>query len=190
MCLLSLSQSVLSPRPIRIASLRAIGNIRPANDQTKAEKDFLFTATRTKAGDDLPPYYLVYFLLVDLLGFPNLGQSEKIAWSIPIDVDGEAFYDRELREARAQRLELEQQLCATTVVVDFQVDAKAIAAAVRKGLAMATPEQHQTLLRGIIRKVRYHAGGVEIEFSVPIAPAGAQYCQQQQLTAGACGGRG
>jgi hypothetical protein len=77
--------------PVRAAALRAIGHIRPATDETKAEKDFLFTAKQTKAGDDLPPYYLVYFLLVDLLGFPNLGKAEKIAWSVPIDFHGEAF---------------------------------------------------------------------------------------------------
>jgi hypothetical protein len=76
---------------IRASALRAIGNIRAANSQTNAEKDFLFTATQTKAGDGLPPYYLVYFLLVDFLGFPNLGKWEKIAWSVPIDFNGEPF---------------------------------------------------------------------------------------------------
>jgi hypothetical protein len=39
----------------------------------------------------LPPYYVVYFLLVDLLGFENLGRFEKIAWSVPVDLDGRAF---------------------------------------------------------------------------------------------------
>ena len=42
-------------------------------------------------GADLPPYYLVYFLLVDLLGFKNLGKFEKVAWSVPVDLDGRAF---------------------------------------------------------------------------------------------------
>jgi hypothetical protein len=46
---------------------------------------------RTKAGRELPPYYLVYFLLVELLGFENLGQFEKIAWSVPVDFNGRAF---------------------------------------------------------------------------------------------------
>jgi len=77
--------------PVRDCALRAIGNIRAANSQTKAEKDFHFTATQTKAGDDLPPYFLVYFLLVDLLGFPNLGAWEKLAWSVPVEFDGEPF---------------------------------------------------------------------------------------------------
>jgi DNA-binding transcriptional LysR family regulator len=43
-----------------------------------------------QAGRTLPPYYLVYFLLVDFLGFRDVGQSEKVAWSVPV-MDGEAF---------------------------------------------------------------------------------------------------
>ncbi|ACX94966.1 hypothetical protein [Halothiobacillus neapolitanus] len=58
---------------------------------TKAEKDFLFTASRTDAGRGLPSYYLVYFLFVDLLGYKNLGQFEKVAWSVPIDYNGTAY---------------------------------------------------------------------------------------------------
>lgn len=58
---------------------------------TKAEKNFLFTADRTDAGRSLPPYYLVYFLFVDLLGYKNLGQFEKISWSVPIDYNGTAY---------------------------------------------------------------------------------------------------
>jgi hypothetical protein len=77
--------------PVRAAALQALGRVRAASSQTKAAKDFLFTAMRTKAGEGLPAYYLVYFLLVDLLGFPNLGRWEKIAWSVPIEFDDEAF---------------------------------------------------------------------------------------------------
>lgn len=58
---------------------------------TKAEKDFLFTAERTDAGRALPPYYLVYFLFVNLLSYKNLGRFEKVAWSIPIDDNGTAY---------------------------------------------------------------------------------------------------
>jgi len=59
--------------------------------KTKAEKNFLHTAQRTDAGRELPPYYLCYFLLVDLMGFKNLGQFEKISWSVPIDYKGTAY---------------------------------------------------------------------------------------------------
>lgn len=76
---------------IRKVALQSIYPIRPANEGTKADEHFLFKAKRTDAGRELPPYYLVYFLLVDLLGFRNLGQFEKIAWSIPIDFEGRAF---------------------------------------------------------------------------------------------------
>ncbi len=71
--------------------MRVIKPIKPANDSTQAEKDFLFAAKRTQAGRSLPPYYLVYFLFVDLLGFKNLGQCEKVSWSVPIDYRGRAF---------------------------------------------------------------------------------------------------
>jgi hypothetical protein len=77
--------------PIREAARRVILPIKPVTSATEAEKNFLFTARMTNAGRKLPPYYLVYFLFVDLLGFPNLGRSEKLAWSVPIDFDGVAY---------------------------------------------------------------------------------------------------
>ncbi len=77
--------------PIRQAALRALGPVRPAGLNTLADHKFLFTAQRTEAGRDLPAYYLVYFLLVDFLGFKNLGQFEKVSWSVPIDFNGRAF---------------------------------------------------------------------------------------------------
>ena len=47
-----------------------------------------FWGSRSNAGRSLPPYYLVYFLLVKLLGFRDLGRFEKVAFSIPIQIDG------------------------------------------------------------------------------------------------------
>lgn len=76
---------------IRDKATRAIAPVKPAGVSTEAEPHFLFNAKRTNAGRQLPPYYLVYFLLVDLLGFENLGQFEKISWSVPIDFKGRAF---------------------------------------------------------------------------------------------------
>jgi hypothetical protein len=58
----------------------------------KAKNNLLFTAYRTDAGRSLPPYYLVYFLFVDLLGYENLGQFEKTAWSVPIDYNGTTYF--------------------------------------------------------------------------------------------------
>lgn len=77
--------------PMREAALRAIQPLRPANESTRTDGQFLFSAGRTKAGQQLPPYHLVYFLLVDLLGFRDLGQWEKVAWSVPVDYKGKAF---------------------------------------------------------------------------------------------------
>lgn len=77
--------------PIRQAALRALGPVKSADSNTQASGSFLFTAQRTEASRELPPYYLIYFLLIDLLGFENLGRFEKIAWSIPIDFGGRAF---------------------------------------------------------------------------------------------------
>lgn len=76
---------------IRMMAKRTLGPIRPTDESTKADKHFLFNGKQTDAGKQLPPYYLVYFLLVDLLGFKNLGRFEKIDWSIPIDFNGQAY---------------------------------------------------------------------------------------------------
>jgi hypothetical protein len=77
--------------PVRDAARRALGPIIPATSDSCADKNFLFDAKRTNAGRELPPYYLVYFLLVELLGFKNLGQFEKVSWSVPVDFNRRAF---------------------------------------------------------------------------------------------------
>lgn len=71
--------------------LDALYPLRPADKSTKVERDFLFSAKRTNAGRSLPQYYLCYFLLVDLLNFKNLGQFEKVAWSVLLDFNGTAY---------------------------------------------------------------------------------------------------
>ncbi|MCL1126729.1 hypothetical protein [Shewanella surugensis] len=59
--------------------------------KTEADKNFLFSAVRTDAGNSLPPYYIVYFLFVDLLNYKNLGRFEKVSWSVPIDYNGTPY---------------------------------------------------------------------------------------------------
>ncbi|MET3524205.1 hypothetical protein [Mesorhizobium abyssinicae] len=76
---------------VRNAARRALGPVTPATDNTKADKDFLFKAKRTDAGRKLPEQHLVRFVLVDLLGFKDLGKFEKVAWSVPVDLNGCAF---------------------------------------------------------------------------------------------------
>ena len=76
--------------PLDIEAIRrkARAAIRPLKT---VSSDF-FGRNRTKAGRGLPEYHLVYFLLVDLLGFENLGRHEKLAWSIPVDLDGGVLF--------------------------------------------------------------------------------------------------
>ncbi len=72
-------------------ALKILSPIKPADKNSIAEDDFLFRVQRSEAGRNLPEYFLVYFLLNDLLGFQNLGKYDKIAWSFPIDYKGKAF---------------------------------------------------------------------------------------------------
>lgn len=77
--------------PVQARARRALDPMQPANDQTTAPKDFFFSAKRLVSSDALPPYYLVRFLLVDLLGFRDNGPFDKVAWSVPVDLNGRAF---------------------------------------------------------------------------------------------------
>jgi hypothetical protein len=65
--------------------LKAIQPIRTADLQS------YFYGKRTTAGGNLPPYYLVYFLLIELLKFPHLAKAEKVAWSIPVSFNDNIF---------------------------------------------------------------------------------------------------
>ncbi|MET4798051.1 hypothetical protein [Bradyrhizobium sp. LB11.1] len=76
---------------VRDAARRALGPVLPASKSTHADPNFLFNAEKSEASRDLPAYYLVFFVLVELLGFKNLGQFEKISWSVPVDYKGRAF---------------------------------------------------------------------------------------------------
>jgi hypothetical protein len=76
---------------IREKALRAIRPLKPLDSSTEHDPKTLFLARRTTAGRELPPYYLVYFLLVDLLGFPHAGKWEKTAWSVAVDWNGRGF---------------------------------------------------------------------------------------------------
>ncbi|MCE1226872.1 MAG: hypothetical protein LWW87_10360 [Geobacteraceae bacterium] len=115
---------------IRSIAMRVIQPIRPANEQTHADAKFLFNAQRTKAGRSLQEYYLVYFLLVKLLGFRDLGQFEKVAWSIPIDFNGKAF----LIEYRKSGVGVFAHNAETE-----ETEAQQIVALIQKGLKVAEP---------------------------------------------------
>jgi hypothetical protein len=70
---------------IRKNALQAISPLRPG------DMGQYFWGERTNAGRELPPYHVVYFLLADLLGFPTIGQQEKVAWSIVLELEGQPF---------------------------------------------------------------------------------------------------
>src|SRR5438067_11987170 len=76
---------------LRSRAMRAISPIKPGDSKRGRELDYWLNARRTAAGRGLPAYYLVYFLLVDLLQFEDLGQFEKEAWTVPIDFNGQMF---------------------------------------------------------------------------------------------------
>ena len=71
--------------PIKTDALKAIMPLM------SVDADF-YGGTRTRTSRSLPEYYLVYFLLVDLLGFRCLGKAEKVAWSIPLELDGQLLH--------------------------------------------------------------------------------------------------
>lgn len=81
------SAQLLSDEEILEVRNRAQRAVSPLKPPTKGGS-YTYGSTRTKAGQRLPPYYLVYFLLADLLAFTDDGRSEKVAWSIPVDLNG------------------------------------------------------------------------------------------------------
>ena len=52
-------------------ALKILYPIVQANEKTFAKQNFLFSAQRSKAGYNLPEYFLIYFLFNDLLSFKN-----------------------------------------------------------------------------------------------------------------------
>lgn len=111
---------------IRQRTARAIAPLKPP----EKNRQYRWGDKRTQAGRNLPEYYLVYFLLVELLGFPASGQWEKVAWTIPVDMDGNAA----LIEHRKMGLGVFSKATSEDEAV-----AAAIVAAVRRGIGAARP---------------------------------------------------
>lgn len=70
---------------------RAIDPLIQAELDQSTYHQLFMSAKRTDAGRNLPAYYLIYFLLVDLLDFRNNGQWEKTAWSVTVEYEGTPF---------------------------------------------------------------------------------------------------
>src|ERR1700741_23060 len=68
-----------------------IDPIKKADERSPIFEGFLYKNQRTKAGQHLPSYYLVYFLLVDLLRYNNIVEAEKTAWAVKIEYKGMPF---------------------------------------------------------------------------------------------------
>ncbi|WP_031297120.1 hypothetical protein [Stutzerimonas chloritidismutans] len=114
---------------VKASVQRAISPIKPATS-TPSPSSILLSGQRTNAGRSLPPYYLTYFLLVDLLGFKNLGQFEKLAWSVPIEYLGRKY----LIEHRKMGLGIFAEKAEAQ-----EIQAQEIANKIRKAARIAKP---------------------------------------------------
>jgi hypothetical protein len=77
---------------VRKAVLSIMGDLVPAGPPASAdESKRFFLSSWTKASRDLPPHYLVHFLLIGLLKYPHLGQWEKTAWALPVRLGGKLY---------------------------------------------------------------------------------------------------
>jgi hypothetical protein len=78
-------------KAVREMAGRAILPIKPAGAKDQSETPPSFRTVRTEAGKKLPPYYLIYFLFVDVLRFRSEGPYEKMSWSVTIDFEGAKY---------------------------------------------------------------------------------------------------
>ena len=127
---------------VRDAAFKALGALKPAAAPKSQSvlKGFILSS-RTLGRQDLPPYYLVYFLLVDLLGFPKLGKWEKVAWKVPVIYRGR-LYGIEHRKMGlgifAPNLDPNATM-STAPSEEAESDAREIALLIKKGVAAAEP---------------------------------------------------
>lgn len=110
---------------IRERALKAVAPLKPADESAR-----IGFGKPTKAGKQLPPYYLVYFLLVDLLNFRHAGRWEKVAWTIPVDYEGK------LALVAHRKFGLGVFSAAAP---DDELAAEGIVRAVERGVKAATP---------------------------------------------------
>jgi len=76
---------------VREMAGRAILPIKSVSAKDRSEVSPSIRIVRTEAGNKLPPYYLIYFLLVDVLKFRSEGPYEKMSWSVTIDFEGARY---------------------------------------------------------------------------------------------------
>lgn len=127
---------------VRDLALDALAELKPAGaPQSEAEGRGLILSSRTNGGRNLPAYYLVYFLLIDLLGFPSLGKWERSAWTVPVRYRGR-LYGIEHRKMGlgifAPNLDPEARMSGTPSE-QAEEDAVAICTLVKKAIAIVEP---------------------------------------------------
>jgi hypothetical protein len=127
---------------VRKKALHALSEVQPAGPpRSNADSKALILSSRTDGGRSLPEYYLVYFLLVDLLGYQDLGQWEKVAWVIPVRYQ-DRLYSVEHRKFGVGVFAPNHDPAATmsaTPCDQAESDAKEIAAAINKAISIADP---------------------------------------------------
>lgn len=126
----------------RKAALKALGELGAAGSPLSGnEPRALMLSSRTDGGRSLPPYYLVYFLLVDLLEFPHMGQWEKSAWTVPVRYRGR-LYGVEHRKMGlgvfAPSLDPKARMSGRPTS-EQEADAKEITALITKAVSVAAP---------------------------------------------------
>lgn len=127
---------------LREIVLQALKDLEPAGaPRSDAEGRGLVLSSRTNGGRSLPAYYLVYFLLVDFLGLPRLGQWEKSAWTVPVRYRGR-LYGIEHRKMGlgvfAPNLDPDARMSGTPSE-QAEEDARAITSVITKAVSIAEP---------------------------------------------------
>ncbi len=86
-----LERNLMDHDAVKAKASEAICPLRQASGWSFA---YRASCTRTEAGDGLAvaEAHFVFALLVDLLGFEDLGPSEKLLWSIPVEFDDMVFF--------------------------------------------------------------------------------------------------
>lgn len=151
---------------VRDAALKAIGELEPAGaPRSEAEPKGLFLSSRTNGGRDLPPFYLVYFLLVDLLRFPSMGKWEKSAWTVSVRYQGR-LYGVEHRKMGlgifAPNLDPDARM-GTTPSEEAEADAREISALIKKGVSAAEHYfewRAEQVVNGVNLNVVNHSAGL------------------------------
>lgn len=129
-------------KPVRERVRKTLEAVQPAGPpRSEGEGRALMLASRTDAGRSLPEYYLVYFLLVDLLGYQHLGAWEKVAWVVPVRYKGR-LYSIEHRKfgvgVFAPTHDPNARMSARPSS-EAEADAQEIALAIKKAISVAKP---------------------------------------------------